>query len=115
VNLSGPAELRCSWCGNEVEPNDGFRLGEHESDRGAIFCRLEHLVPWAIQGAHWDTAEPLEPSGTDEGRECAQCGAALGPGHLLLVRHRGEYRIPDAFCSIDHLVTWAKAGGRWRA
>jgi ribosomal protein L24E len=118
VNLSGPTELSCSWCGNAVERGDGFRLGEREGDRGAVFCRLEHLIPWAIQGAHWEAGRwlepPLEPSGLDEARACAQCGSELGPGHLLLVRHRGEHRIPDAFCSIDHLVAWAKAGGRWR-
>jgi hypothetical protein len=33
---------------------------------------------------------------------------------VLLVRHRGEHRIPDAFCSLDHAAEWAKAGGRWR-
>jgi hypothetical protein len=30
------------------------------------------------------------------------------------VRHRGEARIPDGFCSADHLMEWAKRGGRWR-
>jgi hypothetical protein len=45
---------------------------------------------------------------------CAHCGAALDEGHLVLVRHRGEYRIPDGFCSVDHLLAWAKAGGRWQ-
>jgi hypothetical protein len=29
------------------------------------------------------------------------------------VRHRGEHRIPDGFCSVDHLLAWAKAGGRY--
>jgi ribosomal protein L24E len=115
VNLSGPENLSCSWCGADVEPNDGFRLGEHEGDRGAVFCRLEHVVPWAMQGAHWEAGEPPEPSGIDDGRECAHCGARLEPGHLLLVRHRGEHRIPDGFCSIDHLLEWAKAGGRWQS
>jgi hypothetical protein len=32
---------------------------------------------------------------------------------VLLVRHRGEARIPDGFCSADHLMEWAKRGGRW--
>jgi hypothetical protein len=31
-----------------------------------------------------------------------------------LIRHRGEHRIADAFCGTDHLLEWAKAGGRWR-
>jgi hypothetical protein len=33
---------------------------------------------------------------------------------VLLVRHRGEHRIADAFCGIDHVLAWAKAGGRWQ-
>jgi hypothetical protein len=33
---------------------------------------------------------------------------------VLLVRHRGEHRVADGFCSVDHLNEWAKAGGRWR-
>jgi ribosomal protein L24E len=119
LNLSALQHPSCSWCGNEVERDDGFRLAKHAGDRGAVFCRLEHVIPWAIQGAHWEAGvspqPPLEPSGLDDARECAQCGAELEPGHLLLVRHRGEHRIPDAFCSIDHLVAWAKAGGRWRS
>ena len=31
-----------------------------------------------------------------------------------LVRHRGEHRIADGFCSVDHMADWAKSGGRWR-
>jgi hypothetical protein len=34
---------------------------------------------------------------------------------VLLIRHRGEHRIADAFCGADHLLEWAKAGGRWRS
>jgi hypothetical protein len=33
---------------------------------------------------------------------------------VTLIRHRGEHRIPDAFCSVDHAAAWARAGGRWR-
>ena len=109
-----PGMSKCTWCGNPVEPTDGFRLGEHAGDRGAAFCRLEHVVPWAMQGAHWEAGEPPEPAGTDSPRNCAQCDAALGDGHLLLVRHRAEHRIPDGFCNVEHLLDWAKAGGRWR-
>jgi hypothetical protein len=107
--------INCTWCGNEVEPSDGYRLGVHDGDRGAVFCRLEHVVPWAMQGAHWEAGEPLEPSGLDTLDECVQCGAPLDSGRLLLVRHRGDHRIPDSFCSVDHLLEWAKAGGRWGA
>ena len=116
--------LSCTWCGNPVDPSDGYRLAEHARDRGAVFCRLEHVVPWAMQGAHWEVGEPsgLETHTerpierhTKRPRECAHCGQELGGAPLLLVRHRGEHRIPDAFCSVDHLLEWAKAGGRFRS
>jgi hypothetical protein len=72
------------------------------------------VVPWAIQDAHWETGKLDEPAGTDEeATACAHCGEALGEVHVLLVRHRGEYRIPDGFCSVDHMLAWAKAGGRY--
>jgi hypothetical protein len=106
--------VKCTWCGNPVEPTDGFRLADHAGDRGAAFCRLEHVVPWAMQGAHWEVGEPLEPTGTDTTKACSYCEAPLGDGHLMLVRHRAEHRIPDGFCSVDHLLSWAKAGGRWQ-
>jgi hypothetical protein len=105
---------RCTWCGNPVEATDGFRLAEHAGDRGAVFCRLEHVVPWAMQGAHWEAGEPLEPAGTDTSTTCSHCGAALGDAHVVLIRHRGEHRVADGFCSVDHLAEWAKAGGRWQ-
>ena len=46
--------------------------------------------------------------------ECSHCGEPLADVHVLLVRHRGEARVPDGFCSVDHLADWAKAGGRWQ-
>jgi hypothetical protein len=33
---------------------------------------------------------------------------------VLLARSRGEHRIDDGFCSVAHLLEWAKAGGRYR-
>ena len=106
---------RCSWCGTGLDRDDGFRLYEPAGDRRAAFCRLEHVVPWAIQGPHWEAGGVEEPSRIDEGPlRCAHCDAELDEVHILLVRHRGEHRIPDGFCSVDHLATWAKAGGRWR-
>jgi hypothetical protein len=105
----------CSWCGNGVEPDDGFRLYEPAGERRAVFCRLEHVVPWAIQGAHWDAGGLTEPATIDAGPiACSHCGKPLGEVHVLLVRHRGESRVPDDFCSVDHLLEWAKAGGRWQ-
>jgi hypothetical protein len=107
-----PEMERCSWCGERVERDDGFRLIEQPGERRATFCRLEHLVPWAIQGAHWEAGEGEEPPERLE--RCAHCDAPLGDVRVTLVRHRGEHRIPDAFCSVAHAAEWAKAGGRWR-
>ena len=39
---------------------------------------------------------------------------ALEEAHVLLVRSRGEHRVHDGFCSVAHLLEWAKAGGRYR-
>ena len=123
----------CSWCGAEVEAGDGFRAYEPAGARRAVFCRLEHVVPWVIQsprasrarsagptsadadpGGAWEAGELTEPPGTDETADrCSHCDADLGDVHVLLVRHRGELRIADGFCSVDHLRAWAAAGGRW--
>jgi hypothetical protein len=109
------ARERCTWCGDRVERDDGFRLLEEPGERRAVFCRLEHVVPWAIQGAHWEAGSGDEPVAVTRGLEtCAHCGATLDDVRVLLVRHRGEHRIPDAFCSAAHAADWAKAGGRWR-
>ena len=105
---------RSTWCGDAVEPWDGFRAYEAVGGRRAVFCRLEHVVPWAIRGAHW---EPLtvEADGLRDGlTECAWCAVPLGEDHVALVRSRGEHRIPDGFCGVAHLLEWAKAGGRFR-
>ena len=109
---------RCSWCGETVEADDGYRATEPAGARQAVFCRLEHVVPWVIQGAHWTAA--VDPGGTTaaaqdvEDDACAQCGGPLGDRRVLLVRHRGEHRIRDPFCEVGHLLEWAKAGGRYR-
>jgi hypothetical protein len=105
----------CTWCGTAVEPDDGFRAYEPAGERRAAFCRLEHVIPWSIQGPHWDAGAMTEPPALDESvKVCSQCGAELTETHVLLVRHRGEHRVGDGFCSVDHLAAWAKAGGRWR-
>jgi hypothetical protein len=105
----------CTWCGTSVEDDDGFRLYEPAGERRAVFCRLEHVVPWAIQGPHWEAGELDEPPTVERGMPaCSHCGRELSDVHVLLVRHRGENRIPDGFCSVDHLLEWAKAGGRWQ-
>jgi hypothetical protein len=115
----------CTWCGTEVEADDGFRAyllsaatntaAGSTGERRAVFCRLEHLIPWSIQGAHWEAGTMSEPPTLDEGAiTCSQCGAELTDAHVVLVRHRGEHRVVDAFCGVDHMNEWAKAGGRWR-
>jgi hypothetical protein len=110
------SELTCSWCGKAVEPEDGFRLAEPAGARRAVFCRLEHVVPWAMQGPKWEAGEIDEPSGIEHSLDrCAQCEASLDDTRVLLVRHRGAHRIPDAFCGVEHAAEWAKAGGRWRS
>jgi hypothetical protein len=109
------SDERCSWCGKEVEPGDGWRAAEPAGERVAAFCRLEHVVPWSIQGPSWDAGALSEPPGlADALTECAHCGAALADDYVLIVRHRGAHRIPDAFCSADHMAEWAKRGGRWQ-
>jgi len=104
----------CSWCGNAIERTDGWRAQEIPGSRRAAFCRLEHVFPWRVRGPFWEPGEIEEPSGTgDSISTCSQCGKELGDVRVVLVRHRGEHRIADAFCSADHMSEWAKAGGRW--
>jgi len=108
------SEERCSWCGTQVEPGDGWRAAEPTGERIAAFCRLEHVVPWSIQGPRWEAGTLSEPPGlADALTQCAQCGASLEDDYVLIVRHRGAHRIPDGFCSADHMAEWAKRGGRW--
>ena len=67
-----------------------------------------------MHGPHWEPGDVEEPRGiADSVDVCAHCGAELGDVRVVLVRHRGEHRIPDAFCSPDHMAEWAKSGGRW--
>jgi hypothetical protein len=103
---------RCDWCGVAVDADDGFRAYEPAGGRRAVFCRLEHIVPWAIRGAMWEPGPPLDDAGAVSA--CAWCGDPLGDAHVLVVRARGEHRIHDGLCSVEHLLRWAKAGGRYR-
>ena len=97
-----------------MEDDDGFRAYEPEGERRAVFCRLEHVIPWAMQDAHWEAGELDEPPSLDEGAtQCSHCDAELGDVHVLLVRHRGEHRVADGFCSVEHMQQWAKTGGRY--
>ena len=109
------ADTRCDWCGKPVGPDEGFRAVEEAGERVAAFCRLEHVVPWALQGPHWRAGTLTDRPGAEAGlSECAECGVVLDETRLLLVRHRGVHRVGDAFCGVDHLRLWAHAGGRWR-
>jgi hypothetical protein len=105
---------RCTWCGADVDADDGFRAYEPAGDRRAAFCRLEHVVPWRIQGAFWEPGEMPDGELTEIPRRCSQCDGEIGDVYVALVRHRGEHRIADGFCSVEHMAAWAKAGGRWR-
>lgn len=105
---------QCTWCQAPVPADDGHRLAEPVGRRHAVFCRLEHVVPWVLQGARWRPGSGLGDGddGAALGR-CAHCGDPLGDDRVLLIRHRGAHRIADGLCSTDHLLAWAKAGGRW--
>lgn len=129
----------CSWCRADVAVDEGYRARRPASGQLAVFCRLEHIVPWVLRGARWPTASPGAPAddaATDsvegprpgqapshaaedpaaEGSapsRCSHCDAELGAEQIVLVHHRGEHRITDAFCDTDHLRRWANAGGRF--
>ena len=113
---------QCSWCETPVHTDDGFRVSAPALNSRAVFCRLEHIVPWAIQGAGWMEGEagasppPEEapPPPEESPFRCAYCEGPLDEAQVLLVRHRGPHRIRDDFCSVEHLLDWAKAGGRWQ-
>jgi hypothetical protein len=116
VTAARAGQERCTWCAAAVDGADGFRAYEPEGERRAVFCRLEHIVPWAIQGPHWEPGRLDEAATVAESVDvCAHCGDPLTDARVLLVRHRGQQRIPDGFCSVTHLRDWAKGGGRWRA
>jgi hypothetical protein len=91
LGIAEQSTERCSWCGEPIEPHDCWRLYEQPGARRAAFCRLEHVVPWAMRGPRWDGGEV----------------------RVLLVHHRGEHRIEDGFSSLDEMAAWAKSGGRY--
>ena len=67
--MTGPDGEICTWCGAEVEPSDGFRAYEPAGERGATFCRLEHIVPWQMQGGVWLNEPVANPGITGRGTE----------------------------------------------
>ncbi len=106
--------MTCVWCGRGIDSQAGYRLRQEPGERRAAFCRLEHIIPWSIRGPRWETAANERDEPTEAVSRCAHCDAALAEARLVLVRRRAEHRIPDGFCSVEHLAAWAKAGGRWR-
>ncbi len=101
---------RCTWCGDTV--GDAYRVyPSPPTRRRAVFCRLEHVVPWAIRGAMWEPGEPIDDPRLTT---CSWCDQELDDRHVLLVRSRGEVSVHDGFCGVAHLLEWAKAGGRYR-
>jgi hypothetical protein len=115
--VNAPSDVdTCAWCGTAVPEGEGFRAFEPAGARRAAFCRLEHVVPWAIRGAAWTPAGPHDAAPPPEAadlRACAWCQAALGDTRVLVVRSRGEQHVADGFCTFEHLLAWAKAGGRY--
>jgi hypothetical protein len=107
-------ESKCSWCGESIEPDDGWRAYEPAGARRAAFCRLEHVVPWVLTEARWEAGETPADAAAASPNRCAHCDSELTETLVLAVRHRGQHRIADAFCSVDHLRSWAAAGGRWQ-
>jgi len=105
---------RCTWCGAAVDRDDGYRVREDPGARSAVFCRLEHVVPWAMRDPRWEAGDPEAAPVVEEVLDtCTRCDQPLTDVRVTLVRHRAEHRIPDAFCSVDHMAAWANAGGRY--
>ena len=80
--------MACSWCGAAVNTGDWWHAGDTSGGHEAIFCRLEHVVPWAMKGPGWSEA--------------------------VLVHHRAGHEIAESFESVEEMRAWAVAGGRWQ-
>lgn len=78
----------CSWCGADVDERDCWRAHDVSGEQEVVFCRLEHVVPWAMKGPAWS--------------------------EVVLVHHRAGHEIAETFDSIDDMRRWANAGGHWR-
>lgn len=82
--------LSCAWCNRELDRGDCWVARAEGGGEEAGFCRLEHIVPWAIRGRGWE-----------------------GSG-VILVRYRAGRRITEEFASVDDVAAWAKSGGPWQ-
>ena len=68
-----------------------------------------------MQDAHWEAGELSEEAGVaEEVTRCSFCEAELGMSTSCSSATAASFRIPDGFCSVDHMAQWAKEGGRWR-
>ena len=86
-------------------------LAELPGERRAAFCRLEHMVPWAIQGAHWEPGGPTEPSRIGDSLErCAHCGEPLGDVAWCSSGTAASTASRTRFCSVDHLADVGEGG-----
>jgi len=104
---------QCDWCHVEVLDDDGFRLIKPKHKLIATFDRLEHVVPWIMKGPDWHIAKAGLEIPDDVPTVDSQTGEELGDDPVLLVRHRGDIRVADAFANTDNALEWAKAGGRY--
>jgi len=79
----------CSWCGAGIAEDDHWHAREPgDGGEEAVFCRLEHVVPWAMKGPGWSAN--------------------------VLVHHRAGHEIAEEFESVDEMRAWAAAGGPWQ-
>jgi hypothetical protein len=76
-----------------VDAGDSWVARREGGGGEAAFCRLEHVVPWAMRGE----------------------GAQWPPAAVELVRHRAKHHIGERFESTAHLRDWAASGGPWRS
>ena len=71
-----------------MDENDWWRAQEGSGEEEIAFCRLEHVVPWAMKGPGWSA--------------------------VALVHHRGGHQISESFGSVEEMRAWAAAGGPWQ-
>ena len=86
--------------------DEGFRAAEPEGERRAVVLppRARRAVghPGRALGARARSSRPASPTTASGAARTAAARSATR--RVLLVRHRGEHRIADAFCGVDHLL-----------
>ena len=107
----------CTWCGTEVETGrrlPRLRAGGRAPRRCSAGSSTSSPGRSPTLTGRRVRPPPSRPTLPATSPICSHCGAELADTQVLLVRHRGEARITDAFCSVDHMEAWAKAGGRFQ-